>query len=272
VLIDFDAYLSDSRANRLEDHRVARVRDSTRERIYLRGPEEVAKQITWALERLRRKPRRLALRDQDGSEWTHRLEFDGPLPEVVADSLAVLTSALTLVEKEPLHVAIALDFHTVPVAGVDSMEWPRTEIGSLVYRGKYRGSAEAQSALSDRLAEIASRHELYRATDLVLTVPGHDASRQSFGEKLAYEVAKKIDVPMLETGCSKEHRPEAKSGQETAELESFFSVDASAMDQVVLIVDDVYRTGSTMSAVARAAQRAGARGRLGLVGARTLKK
>lgn len=272
VLIDFDAYWSDSRANRLEDHRVAGVRGSTRERLYLRGPAEVAKQVMWTLERLKRNPRSLPLRDQDGSEWTHRLEFDGPLPEVVANTLSVLKSALTLVEREPLHTAMALDFHTVPVDGIDPREWPRTEVGSLVYRGKYRGSSEALNSLSDRLAEIASRHELYQATDLVLSVPGHDASQQSFGEKLAYEVAQKIDVPILKTECSQEHRPEAKSGLETSELESLFSVDASVQDRVVLIVDDVYRSGSTMSAVARSAERVGARGRLGLVGARTLKK
>jgi predicted amidophosphoribosyltransferase len=85
-------------------------------------------------------------------------------------------------------------------------------------------------------------------------------------------VAQKIDVPLVETKCSQQHRPEAKSGAETAELESMFSVDSSVKDWVVLIVDDVYRSGSSMSAVARVAEQAGARGRLGLVGARTLRK
>jgi hypothetical protein len=177
VLIDFDAYWSDSRANRLEDHLVRRVRQSTRERLYLRGPAEVMKQVEWVLERLGRNPARLALREEDGSEWTHRLEFDGPLPDAAADTLAVLKSALTLVEKKALHVAMALDFHTAPVDGVDSREWPRTEVGSLVFRGKYRDSLEAQRSLSDRLADVASRHELYGATDVVLSVPGHDASQ-----------------------------------------------------------------------------------------------
>jgi adenine/guanine phosphoribosyltransferase-like PRPP-binding protein len=272
VLIDFSAYFPDSRANRLEDYLVRAVKNSTRERLYLRGPAEAATQVTWSLERLERNPRRLPLRKEDGSEWTDRLEFDGPLPEAVADTLSVLQSALTLVKRKPLHVAMALDFHTVPIDGVDPQQWPRTEVGSLVYRAKYRGNREALASLSDRLADIAARHELYQATDLVLTVPGHDVSRQSFGERLAYDVAKRIGVPMIKTGCSQELRPEAKSGLETAELESLFSVDRSVRDGVVLIVDDVYRSGSTMSAVAHAAERAGARGRLGLVGARTLKK
>jgi len=272
VLIDFNSYFSDSRANRLEDHRVRKVKNSTRERLYLRGPTEVATQVRWMLERLERNPKELALRDEDGSDWTHRLEFDGPLPDAVARTLAVLQSVLTLVDKEPLHVATALDFYTVPVDDIDPLEWPQTEVGSLIYRGKYRGNQDALAALSARLADVVTRHELYQATDSILTVPGHDTLRQSFGEQLAYDVATRIGVPIVKTDCSQAQRPEAKSGLETTELESLFSVDGSVRDRVVLIVDDVYRSGSTMSAVARAAECAGARGRLGLVGARTLKK
>jgi predicted amidophosphoribosyltransferase len=145
-------------------------------------------------------------------------------------------------------------------------------VGSLIHRGKYRGSPDALEGLSSRLADAASQHALFQATDVVLSVPGHDSSKQSFGEGLAYEVAKKIGVPLLITKCSESLRAEAKAGLETEELADLFTVDPSAHNQVVLIIDDVYRSGATMSAVARAAARAGARGRLGLVGARTLRK
>jgi hypothetical protein len=114
VIIDFSAYWSDSRANRLEDHRVVGVKNSTRERLYLRGPEEIAKQVLWMLDRLGRDPRKLRLREQDGSDWTHRFEFDGPFPEEIAKTLALQKSALTLVAREPLHVGMALDFYSVP--------------------------------------------------------------------------------------------------------------------------------------------------------------
>lgn len=272
MLIDFNAYVPDSRANRLEDHLVRKVKNSTRERLYLRGPQEIAKQVTWILERLGRNPRALSLREEDGSEWTHRFEFDGPLPDEVVKSLAHFKSALTLVDREPLHAGTALDFYSVPEAGVDPREWPRTEVGSLVYRAKYRQSSDALGALSDRLAEVATQHALYQAADMVLSVPGHDTSKQSFGEQLAYEVAQKVGLPLLKTECSRQLRPEAKAGLETAELETLFEVEPAVQDGVVLIVDDVYRSGSTLTAVARAAERVGARGRLGLVGARTLKK
>jgi len=158
-----------------------------------------------------------------------------------------------------------------PEEGVDSFQWPRTEIGALVYRAKYRRDETALEILSERLAAVATTNELFRATDYVLTVPGHKPAQESFGEVLAAQVAAKVGVPVLKTRCSLAERPEAKSGIGTTELESHLDIDRAVGGKVVLVVDDLYRSGSSLAAVAKAATRSGARGRLGLVGARTLR-
>jgi len=250
---------------------VQTVRDSSRERLYLRGPKEVDQQMAWVLTREHRNPKHLPLREQDGSDWTHRIEFDGPLSAEARSTLSVLQSALTLSRREELRIALALDFHMVPTDGVDPQLWPHTEAGSLLNRAKYRGSAEALTELGTRLSGIATRHALYTLADVVLSVPGHDSSQVSFGERLAHAVASNLSLPLVSATCSVNRRPQAKSGEATADLESLFSVDPSVQGQVCLIVDDVYRSGSSMVAVARAAQRSSARACIGIAATRTLR-
>lgn len=271
VTIDFSAFVPDSRGDRLESWETRRVTNSDRVRLYLRGPDEVQQQVFWLLQKQRRNPTRLALRDQDRSDWTHRLEFDGPMSVELKELLGLLQSILTLTRRPELHIALALDFYTVPQEDTDPQQWPKTTAGSLVRSAKHRGSASAYEALTERLAAAVRAHDLYAGADVVLTVPGHKCGRASFGVVLARAVAQAIGKPILETGCSLDERPEAKAGGSTEELEKVFSVDPSVAGRVALIVDDVYRTGRSMGAVAACARHMGARGVLGLAGARTLR-
>ena len=55
-------------------------------------------------------------------------------------------------------------------------------------------------------------------------------------------------------------------------LEGEFRFGAEVVGRVLLVVDDVYRSGDTMAAIASAAKTAGAAAVFGLVGAKTLRK
>ena len=61
------------------------------------------------------------------------------------------------------------------------------------------------------------------------------------------------------------------SRSDRAALVDEYSIDQNLTGRAVLLVDDVYDTGSTMRGVARAARHAGASTVLGLAGARTLR-
>ena len=114
---------------------------------------------------------------------------------------------------------------------------------------------------------------LLEAADYVISFPGHRVSSASFGVRLAQRVSAGLQKPFLETACSLSERPAAKTESDTTqELETIFSIPGDVRDQVVLIVDDVFMSGRSMAAVATVAQQAGARGVVGLVGARTLKR
>jgi predicted amidophosphoribosyltransferase len=70
-------------------------------------------------------------------------------------------------------------------------------------------------------------------------------------------------------------RPEAKSlsrGASAALLEDQFIVPPEIRGRSALIVDDVFRSGGSMMAVARAAHEAGAREIFGICPARTMRR
>jgi hypothetical protein len=51
--------------------------------------------------------------------------------------LELLGEVVSLPSLPPLKFAIALDWYKIPVDGVDSRDWPNTEVGELVHQGKY---------------------------------------------------------------------------------------------------------------------------------------
>lgn len=271
----FPAFIPDSRGNRLDGFEVKKLRDeSSAERyIYLCGPDEVATQVRWLLDYYGLEPKELELRDRDRKQWSHRLSANGPVPAGMRQVLDLLKDVMSLPVREGLDIALTLDFYKNPDDEVDSYQWPNTEAGELVNRAKYRGSAGARDKLVARMAEVARGHAFYRAADFVLPVPGHDASKVSFGESLAKRVAGALALPLAEVRCKRATRPPAKDrgAEEPGSLEDEFQVVTPLGGGIALIVDDVWRTGDSMNGVGLAARRANARAVVGLTATRTMR-
>jgi hypothetical protein len=265
-------FIPDSRGNRLESYRVVRVRDRDHVRLYLCGPDEIAQQALWMLQTPG--ARQIKLDNGRAREWSHRMHVDGPLPGPVKSSLNLLTQVLTLVRRPHLDVAIALDFYKKPDPEVDPQQWPNTAAGAMVNAAKYRDNGAAFDDLVNALAKVVDDHKIYNAVDYVSSVPGHDTTKTSFGERLAAALAAKLGKLLVSPRAARALRPAAKERDnlETAlTLEDEFAFGPEVAGRVVLIVDDVYRTGQTMDAVAKAAKDAGAVAALGLAGAKTLR-
>lgn len=270
-IFQFPAFVPDSRGNRLQRYVVKRAPSSEERRIYLCGPDEVAVQAEWVLQS--RGCRRLGLEPHQRSEWTHRLGTDGPVSADVRGMLDLLTEVVTLQANSPVDAALALDFYKDPDSHYDPMQWANTAAGDLVNRGKYWGSVTARNALAEQLADVINRHPVYRAADVVISVPGHDSTVIGFGQRLAAVVARETDKTFSPTTGRSQERPAMKNREagEVMDLTNEFIVGPEAQGRVVIVVDDVYRGGDTMRAVALAARRAGAVAVLGLVGARTMR-
>jgi hypothetical protein len=274
--ISYTPFYSDPRGNRLERWEVASV--GSGHVLQLRGPVEVVEQVQAVAPEYHSR----AYPASAVSEWTHELSSpDHALKREVRQLLELLERVLSLPSVPPIKFAIALDWYKIPADGVDSREWANTEIGDLVNKGKYQYKTREEQKdivgrnLAGRICYVISRHPALNNAGVILDVPGHDWKILSFGPRIAATVAKYRRMPGLRVTAKSEFRPEAKSlsrGQSAALLKDQFIVPPEIRGRSALIVDDVFRSGGSMVAVARAAREAGAREIFGICPTRTMRR
>ena len=274
--ISYTPFYPDSRGNRLERWEVASV--GSGHVLRLRGPIEVVEQVQAVAPEYHGR----AYPASTVSEWTHELSSPDPtIKREVRQLLELLERVLSLPSLPPIKFAIALDWYKIPMDGLDSHEWPNTEIGDLVNKGKYLYKTREKQKntvgrnLAGRICYTISRHPALDNAEVILNVPGHDWKILSFGPRIAATVAKYRRMPGLRVTAKSKFRPEAKSlsrGQSAALLEDQFIVPPEIRGRSALIVDDVFRSGGSMVAVARAAHEAGAREIFGICPTRTMRR
>jgi hypothetical protein len=266
----------DPRGNRLE--RWETVSAGAGHILRLRGPAEVVDQIQ-AVAPEYQGTSNLA---STASGWTHELVSpDRVMKREVRQLLELLGEVVSLPSLPPLRFAVALDWYKTPVDGMDPRSWPNTDVGELIHRGKYvyKMDEEQKSIagrnLAGRICNAIGRHAGLNGAEVILNVPGHDRNIVSFGPRLAATVAKYMKVPTLRITARSEFRPEAKSLSPMERAMFFrdeFIVPAEIRGRSALIVDDVFRSGGSMAAVARAAHEAGARDIFGICPTRTMRR
>jgi hypothetical protein len=271
-----EQFVPDRRGNRLELYEFRPAVDGQSHRLYLRTSPEIAAQFqvigsTGARYTL------VSGNVDSAGPWTHCLQAPGHDCPSAAELADLLGEVITLPGLPGIEFAIALDWYKVQDRDLDARDWRNTLAGNLVYTGKYRRcSANAKAAagrmLGRRVLDVARKHPVLASADVVVAVPGHDRSYLSFGERLAAHVANGLQIPLVEVATRREFRPPAKelpAGADRA-LRDEFSVAADLTGSIALVVDDVFRSGGTMSAVGSAAVQAGARVH-GLVAVRTVR-
>jgi hypothetical protein len=276
----YSPFYSDPRGNRLELWRLTRAQGGTL--LWLRGPAEVARQVQAAAPEYQSCP---LSSDAIAKGWTHVLLAPQAVPEPpsvrpeIWQLLTLLTEIVSVPISPTVDFALALDWYKKP-EGEDPYDWPNTEVGDLVSAGKYRYRYQAEPqavagrALTGRLCDAIGRHAILRDASIILDIPGHDSQRVSFGSRLAAAVARGLGLPMSRVGTKSAFRPESKNlgRAQQSLLQDEFIVDEIARGQSVLIVDDVIRSGVSMSAVGQTARIAGARSVLGICATRTMRR
>lgn len=271
------AFRVDARGNFLHTYKLLESPGSTGHELHMRAAQPIVAQIL----RLRTCGigYRILPRQTHDPFGMQRLAGSGSPDPRVLDLLDLLRQMITLQPSPYVDFALALDWYKRPVDGVDPDDWANSAAGDLVHRGKYwkstpREQREAGQVLTGGLITAIEQHPLLRAADAVLPAPSHDRSRLGFGEKLAFSVAAYRSWPFVRVNSARPLRPEAKNMTEAERraLLKEFMIDDDLNGLSVVVVDDVFRRGSTMSGVAAAARRAGAVRVAGLVGARTLRR
>ncbi len=193
----------------------------------------------------------------------------------------LLGRVLTLPCAKDVDFAIALDWTKAPEHGVDPTLWSSTPTYDLIKRGKYwykderwvASLKEVGSALAELLGSAIDQHPLLGAVDAIAAVPGHDAKQLSFGQRLAHAVAQRQNIELIRCTCVTPFRTPAKNltqEQRAAVINGQFRCSRDLTDRRVLIVDDIYSSGTSVSETARALRVAGAVRVASLCGARTL--
>ena len=157
-----------------------------------------------------------------------------------------------------------LDFHTIrsDFLGHDEFGHPmfdtkRSEIGELLYRLKYKSDRTVLNAIVDTVVDFI--HSWIPAVDVILPVPPSRQSRvYQPVQEIANGVGNRLKI-LVNNDCivKVKDTPELKNvydyGERLLLLEDAYAIDASSLiDRNVLLFDDLYRSGATLNAMARA--------------------
>lgn len=167
--------------------------------------------------------------------------------------------------KGPWQAGIVLDWHTVAsqVIGQNEFGYPifdntRSEIGELLYQFKYRNDQNALQQIVRATIEYLGEKVKGRI-DVILPVPPSNPTR-TVTSQIAQGLANGLQVGFSSTALTKgKNTSELKSVTDPEErreaLEGAFKADKQQLEgRSVLLVDDVYRSGATLSAAAEVVQ------------------
>ena len=165
-----------------------------------------------------------------------------------------------------------LDVHTTSslFLGHDEMghaqfDTTRSELGELVYQLKYKNQSQAADEIAAIMAEfLSNKPKAMSRTDLVVPVPASTTRSVQPVTRIAKMLARELDRSFSEDAIQKtKHTPTLKNITDLEErreaLDDAFEGDQTQLDgKGILLVDDLYRSGSTANAVTLALIAAGA--------------
>ena len=154
----------------------------------------------------------------------------------------------------------ALDVHTLSSTylginehGHDVFDTKRSELGELLLQLKYRGDVTAADGIIETAATFLRRSR--NKFDLIVPVPPSGRRSVQPVIVLARGIGKKLSLPVVE--CVTTTRPATQlkgvkdSNKRKELLDGLYDVDRTCTQgKNILLFDDIYRSGSTMNAVA----------------------
>ncbi|MDT8914260.1 phosphoribosyltransferase [Amycolatopsis sp. PS_44_ISF1] len=266
-------YQPDRRANRLTAYQLVKSNDV--HTLKIQGSQDVIDHVVGAWPRLVARP----AAGDDKNRWSGLLRMDFEPNEDLRAFLEFMTEALALRVKIPASPdgALALDFYSKSTAD-DPQRREYTQVARAIRVAKRyqwasdEAASEAEQFLANRMIDAIRRHPWYQTATRIVAAPGHTPEAGT-STRLAEALSSHFDKPLVEVRTRHQYRPATKdmSPHERGSLTGEFRIFEDLTDRTVLIIDDIYHTGSTLTGLARAAKRVGAKTVLGLVAARNVR-
>lgn len=152
----------------------------------------------------------------------------------------------------PWQAGWALDFHSRFVG----KEQVRGVIGDLVYRYKYQGEHQLADELAQRWADLLGAHPEIPQPEAVVPVPPSTPRKFDPVIHLARALAARLGIQALNTALVKtrstQPQKELKSmAAKQANVRGAFTTQGAVAGMHLLLVDDLYDSGATLSEAAR---------------------
>ena len=173
--------------------------------------------------------------------------------------------------KGPWLAGWALDFHSRYDGNIAS----RSLVGDLVFRYKYQGEQSLAHDLATRWIELLNAHAELPKPDLIIPIPPSTQREFDPVTQLAKSLAAQLKIPaliniLIKTRATQPQKEMTSLAQKQANVAGAFAVRGSVHGQRVLLIDDLYDSGATLSEVARVLVRSGAAGLIVLTLTKTI--
>lgn len=158
----------------------------------------------------------------------------------------------------PWRLGWALGFHS----RFSGSEWSRSGVGDLAYRLKYNDDLSVLTTLIEQTLELLQAHPELAQADSIVPVPS--TTERKIQPVMAYceALAGKINLPVLalitkvhQTRPQKEMRTLA---QKRGNVRGAFKLTAAVKERRLLLVDDLFDSGSTLEEITCLLQKGGA--------------
>lgn len=168
--------------------------------------------------------------------------------------------------KGELDMCYALDYNLAK--DFITHEVGYTTYGSLEHKAKENQDAEARAQIVETLANFCEIHPIYRKAGMLMPIPPNPAKTFHLPLELARELAektgKKDGTRMIRKERETPKLQDLPLDEKLKALRGAIEITGDVKGKIIILIDDLYQSGSTMWTVAKLLKMKGAKRVLGL--------
>jgi len=167
---------------------------------------------------------------------------------------------------DELYQCFALNYNREELPGTDITEY--THFGSLEHKAKEDRDIDARGELVEAFANLCENHPIYGKTQIIIPIPPNLSKTFHLPVELARELAektgKKDGTALIRKVKETPKLQDLSLDQKVKALRGAIEITGDVDGKSVILIDDLYQSGSTMWTVAKLLKKNGAKRVLGL--------